>query len=116
MNAAWASGSNLSLAALASQPDLVSYQGGSKPGLQMGQPGGELTHLIPIIGPERNRGTAERDRCEQCRRPETQPLDAGKITRQIATAKRGDQPLAVRPERRGQCEILRSGPRPPERG
>ena len=45
--ATWASGSNLSLAALASQSDLVSYQGGSKPGLAVnnaGIEGGE--HLI----------------------------------------------------------------------
>jgi len=47
---AWANGSKLNLPALGSQPDLVNYQGGSKPGLEVGNSGiqfGEsmLVHL-----------------------------------------------------------------------
>jgi surface adhesion protein len=51
-NAAYANGSNLNVGALAAQPDLVNYQGGSKPGVEVGNSGIEFGENLIVHLPE----------------------------------------------------------------
>lgn len=51
-DANWSSGGNLNLTALAAQPDLVNYQGGSKPGIQVGNSGIEFGESMIVQLPE----------------------------------------------------------------
>ncbi|WP_298831212.1 Ig-like domain-containing protein [uncultured Piscinibacter sp.] len=51
-DANWSSGGNLNLTALAAQPDLVNYQGGSKPGIQVGNSGIEFSENLIVQLPE----------------------------------------------------------------
>jgi Ca2+-binding RTX toxin-like protein len=51
-DAGWSASGDLNVAALASQPDLVNYQGGSKPGLEVGNSGIELGESLIVRLPE----------------------------------------------------------------
>ena len=53
--AGWASGANLNLGALPGQPDNISYQGGSKPGLEVGNAGIQVGESVIVQLPEASR-------------------------------------------------------------